>query len=533
MSARERCPDRRGPAAASPGGVKPDHPSRPDGVDTATPCQGRADTATPSRGRVDTATGHPRRVDTDTGRLDQVKPAPSRPQGVETAAYGPDGIGTDGPHPGGVETAAPGPGRWGTGSPRPGRADTAAPGPGGMTTDGSGAEVPGLGSAGGDVGLVDGAARLWAGGGGPKGPVAWRVPDALSARVPAEQRGSGRDDVRLLVSRGCSVSHHAFRELPGQLRAGDVLVVNTSMTLPAAVNGRVGGERVVVHFSTLGADGRWAVELRAPGGAGVTGPRPGGPAGAVVRLPGGRALVLEEPQGPPAGARLWWARAPESVPELLRRYGRPIRYGYTERDQPLSAYRTVFAVPSPDGSGSAEMPSAGRPFTAALVARLARRGVLFAPLSLHTGVASAEAHEPPYPERFAVPAATAWLVNAVRAARGEDRAAGGRVIAVGTTAVRALESAAGADGVVRPTEGWTDLVVTPRRGVRVVDGLLTGLHEPEASHLLMLEAVAGREALRLGYEAALQERYLWHEFGDVHLILPDEERDATNCSSNE
>ncbi|GFN02952.1 S-adenosylmethionine:tRNA ribosyltransferase-isomerase [Streptomyces microflavus] len=331
-----------------------------------------------------------------------------------------------------------------------------------------------------------------------------------------------------------------------------MLVVNTSATLPAAVNGRVGGERVVVHFSTRGEDGRWAVELRAPGASGAGVPRPGGPAGCVVRLPGGRELVLEEPLGgglsagpdqgavpgtaspagpagsplaPAAGARLWWARVPERVPELLRRYGRPIRYAYTERDQPLSAYQTVFAVRAPDGSGSAEMPSAARPFTAALVAELVSRGVQFAPLSLDTGVASAEAHEPPYPERFAVPSTTAWLVNAARAA-------GGRVVAVGTTAVRALESAADADGVVRPAAGWTDLVVTPRRGVRVVDGLLTGLHEPEASHLLMLEAVAGREALRRGYEAALERRYLWHEFGDVHLILPDEERNTPDCSSN-
>ncbi|WP_239694635.1 S-adenosylmethionine:tRNA ribosyltransferase-isomerase [Streptomyces sp. Cmuel-A718b] len=391
-------------------------------------------------------------------------------------------------------------------------------GPGGAGTA-AGADSPDLDArpGGAGTGPVDGVTSL----------EALRVPDALSARVPAEQRGAGRDDVRLLVSRGRSVAHHAFRELPEQLRRGDVLVVNTSMTLPAAVNGRVGGERVVVHFSTRGADGRWAVELRAPVGAGVTGPRRGGPAGTVVRLPGGRVLVLEDPLGPSAGARLWWARVPEAVPELLRRYGRPIRYGYTDRDQPLSAYRTVFAVPSPDGSGSAEMPSAARPFTVPLVAELVRRGVLFAPLSLHTGVASAEAHEPPYPERFAVPAATAWLVNAVRAAGS------GRVVAVGTTAVRALESAVGPDGVVRPAEGWTDLVVTPRRGVRVVDGLLTGLHEPQASHLLMLEAVAGREALRHGYEAALQERYLWHEFGDVHLILPDEERNAPNCFSNE
>ncbi|MFF7008762.1 S-adenosylmethionine:tRNA ribosyltransferase-isomerase [Streptomyces fimicarius] len=534
-------------------------------------------------------------------------------------------------------TSAPGPGRAGPGASfrtaGPPRSD-------GARAAAEGVAAPGPGSAGAGDGPTGETRGWWGGGGGAGGLEALRVPDCLSARVPAEQRGAGRDDVRLLVSRGRAVSHRAFRELPGELRAGDVLVVNTSMTLPAAVNGRVGGERVVVHFSTRGADGRWAVELRAPGAAGVTGPRPGGPAGAVVRLPGGRTLVVEEPLGPSSGARLWWARVPEpmsmslsgpqsvpqsvpraesmpgpertrpvprpewrptpvperdpmpdsrseaesaqglvrkseaaeeaaramrgpvpdadpmrglvrkseaaeeaaramrgpvpdSVPEFLRRYGRPIRYGYTERDQPLSAYQTVFAAPSPDGSGSAEMPSAARPFTAALVAELVRRGVLFAPLSLHTGVASAEAHEPPYPERFSVPPATAWLVNAVRAARGGDRTAGGRVIAVGTTAVRALESAAGADGLVRPVAGWTDLVVTPRRGVRVVDGLLTGLHEPRASHLLMLEAVAGREALRLGYEAALQERYLWHEFGDVHLLLRDEERNAPDCSSNE
>jgi S-adenosylmethionine:tRNA ribosyltransferase-isomerase len=201
------------------------------------------------------------------------------------------------------------------------------------------------------------------------------------------------------------------------------------------------------------------------------------------------------------------------VPDLLRAYGRPIRYGYTERDQPLSAYQTVFSLTSRDGCGSAEMPSAGRPFTADMVAELVRHGVQFAPISLHTGVASAEAHEPPYPERFAVPGSTARLVNAARAG-------GGAVVAVGTTAVRALESAAHPDGVVDAASGWTDLVVTPRRGVRAVDGLLTGLHEPQASHLLMLAAIAGREALARAYAEALHHRYLWHEFGDVHLLLP-------------
>lgn len=385
--------------------------------------------------------------------------------------------------------------------------------------------------------------------------LAMRVPEELSARVPAEQRGPGlgRDDVRLLVSRGGEVSHHGFGELPGLLRAGDLLVVNTSATLAAAVDGHVGHARVVVHFSTCGDDGRWAVELREPDGRGTTraraevvggageeegagragagraassspardgrrragGGRAGGSVGVgvEVRLPGGARLVLEEPLST-RGERLWWARVSGAeVPAVLREHGRPIRYSYTERDQPLAAYQTVFALPSPDGSGSAEMPSAARPFTARLVTELVSRGVRFAPVTLHTGVASAESHEAPYPERFRVPEASARLINATK----ED---GGRVVAVGTTAVRAVESAGGADGVVRARSAWTGLVVTPERGVRVVDGLLTGLHEPEASHLLMLEAVAGRAAIDRGYDAAVRGRYLWHEFGDVHLLLP-------------
>ncbi|MGW6905461.1 S-adenosylmethionine:tRNA ribosyltransferase-isomerase [Streptomyces sp. NPDC054940] len=367
--------------------------------------------------------------------------------------------------------------------------------------------------------------------------LAVRVPEELSARVPAEQRGAGldRDAVRLLVSRGTQVSHHAFGELPRLLRAGDLLVVNTSETLAAAVDGRIGHARVVVHFSTRGDDGRWAVELRDPDERGTTRARAGAPAGTEVRVPGGMRLVLEEPLS--AGSeRLWWARVagPEGASErargagvlaLMREHGRPIRYSYTERDQPLSAYQTVFALPSADGTGSAEMPSAARPFTVRMVTELVSRGVQFAPITLHTGVASAEAHEPPYPERFAVPEASARLINAVQAG-------GGRVVAVGTTAVRAVESAADADGVVRAREGWTDLVVTPDRGVRVVDGLLTGLHEPEASHLLMLEAVAGRAAVDRGYEEALRGLYLWHEFGDVHLILPSEDPHSGHCASN-
>lgn len=344
-----------------------------------------------------------------------------------------------------------------------------------------------------------------------------RVPPERLATRPAPRR----DAVRLLVGRRGSgeVTDHAFRELPGLLRAGDILVVNTSRTLPAAVDahldgGRDGGtEPVVVHFSTRRDDGSWVVEVRTPDGRGSTVRRAGGPAGAALALSGGAGLVLQEPLAA-AGDRLWIARP--SVPDVVRyleRHGRPIRYSYTERDQPPAAYRTVFARRTADGLGSAEMPSAGRPFTAGLVTELVSRGVQIAPIVLHTGVASAEAHEPPYAERFAVPASTAWQVNAARAA-------GGRVVAVGTTVVRALESAADGGGVVRAAGGWTELVVTPERGVRAVDGLLTGLHEPEASHLLMLRALSGDRLLERVYRRALSHGYLWHEFGDVNLLLP-------------
>jgi S-adenosylmethionine:tRNA ribosyltransferase-isomerase len=344
----------------------------------------------------------------------------------------------------------------------------------------------------------------------------FRLPPELEARAPAEERGDGRDDVRLLVGRrsGLTVRDHVFRELPGLLRPGDVLVVNTSPTLPAALDGRVEGtgERVVVHFSTRLDAAHWVVELRTPDGRGSTRPRPVPAAGLAVRLAGAGRLTLEAPVAAP---RLWRARFPVADPVgHLRRHGRPIRYGYTDRDRPLAAYQTVFAEHAPGDAGSAEMPSAGRPFTHAMVTALVTAGVRVAPITLHTGVASAESHEPPYAEWFSVPAPTARLVGAARRE-------GARVVAVGTTAVRALESATTPDGRVHPASGWTELVVTPERGVRVVDGLLTGLHEPRASHLLMLEAIAGRPLLEACYAEALRLGYLWHEFGDLNLILPD------------
>jgi S-adenosylmethionine:tRNA ribosyltransferase-isomerase len=346
------------------------------------------------------------------------------------------------------------------------------------------------------------------------------LPPELEAAEPPEARGTGRDDVRLMVSYRADdrVVHARCPQLGDFLRPGDLLVINTSGTLNAALCvTRADGTPLELHLSThLPAD-LWTVELRRPAERG-TQPFGAGVAGEVLTLPGGASATLLAPYAtdrlalrPDAPVRLWVATLalPCSLLAYLDQYGYPIRYGYVGKAWPSSYYQTVYATEP----GSAEMPSAGRPFTPELLTRLVARGVQLAPLRLHTGVASLEEHEPPYEEEYRVPLETAQLVNAARAE-------GRRVIAVGTTVVRALETVTDAGGAAHPGEGWTRLVVTPERGVRVVDGLLTGLHEPRASHLAMLEAIAGREHLRSTYAAALRERYLWHEFGDLHLLLP-------------
>lgn len=339
----------------------------------------------------------------------------------------------------------------------------------------------------------------------------FRLPPDLEASEPPEARGLTRDAVRMLVSRlaAGTIEHSTFSMLPQLLSEGDVVVVNTSGTIPAALDATdATGLRLVVHLSTRLGGRAWVVEPRHLAGR-VTERWTGDPPRSPLALPGDGRMVLHDSFG--AAGRLFTSEldVPGRALTWLTVHGRPIRYSYVERPWPLSTYQNVY-VTEP---GSAEMPSAGRPFTAEIVTRLVAKGVGVAPIVLHTGVASLEADELPYPERFRVPAVTAERVNATRRH-------GGRVIAIGTTVVRALESAGDRAGVVHSRDGWTDLVVEPGRGVGVVDGLLTGWHEPASSHLLMLEAIAGRPMLEQSYTASLAQRYLWHEFGDVHLILP-------------
>ena len=369
----------------------------------------------------------------------------------------------------------------------------------------------------------------------------FELPADLEAREPPEARGLRRDEVRLMVSNlhRDSIEHARFADLPRWLSAGDVLVVNTSATVNAALAATThDGRAFELHLSTRLPGGLWTVELRQAGeqtglersrtacpeqSRGASRPYTGALAGTALLLPAGGQVTLLAPypfvDSVAARSRLWTAAVefPGGVDSYLGQHGHPIRYGYVERSWPIEMYQTVFA----NEPGSAEMPSAGRPFTPELVTTLVSRGIEIAPLVLHTGVASLESHEPPYEEYYRVPRQTADRVNAAKRA-------GGRVIAVGTTVVRALETVTDDRGAAFPGEGRTDLVITSDRRLRSVTGLITGLHEPRATHLMLLErlvaagigvGVCGPCHLTRAYAEARRLGYLWHEFGDSHLII--------------
>ena len=350
-------------------------------------------------------------------------------------------------------------------------------------------------------------------------PIEFSLPPELEAAEPPEARGLRRDQVRLMVSNHSNglIRHARFYDLPDFLDEGDVVVVNTSGTRSAALRAfREDGTELELHLSTHLDEGLWTVEPRSIQTDGKSKHFDDAIPGEGLSLPGGGSAVLHEPYisdcdsnaGP--SQTLWVARVdlPTEVDEYLKRWGFPIRYNYVKDKWPSSYYQTVYATET----GSAEMPSAGRAFTSELLDRLASRGIKVLPLILHTGVSNVETHEPPYKEFYRVPVETA---SGVTQARTEGR----RVVAVGTTVVRALESVADIKGNVHAGEGWTCLVVTPQRGLRAVTALLTGFHEPEATHLAILEALAGRAHIQSAYTEALQKGYLWHEFGDLHLIM--------------
>ncbi len=335
-------------------------------------------------------------------------------------------------------------------------------------------------------------------------------PKELAASAPPELRGLKRDEVRLLVSTPGGHEHAHFFDLPEFLQTGDLLVVNRSATLPASLpaTGRVGS--FILNLSTDYGRGLWLAEPR--WSAAKPGPLPV-EKGERIEVAGLSTRLVAPFPGLPD---LWFVKFDGNVQVAMSRWGEPIHYGYLSEAYPLEFYQTIFAKTP----GSAEMPSAGYPFSRRVVERLHERSVEIADIILHTGVSSLEVEVEDieelalYPEPFDVPAATA---NAVNIARREGR----RVVAVGTTVVRALESAWDGEQV-RSASGFTRLYVHPTRGVYTVDGLITGLHDPVTSHLAMLYAITGQETIRSAYAEAVSEGYLWHEFGDSHLILVKE-----------
>lgn len=335
-------------------------------------------------------------------------------------------------------------------------------------------------------------------------------PVSLAATAPPEHSGQARDQVRLMVSNSAGDHHHQFTDLKDYLQHGDLLVVNESATLPASLLASGDFGAFIVNLSTNYGHGLWVVEPRWDSDR--PGPLPISP-GDQIELAGLPARVVSPYPGIP---RLWFIQIDQDINRIIYRCGAPIQYGYVTKKFPLSVYQTIFSrVP-----GSAEMPSAARPFTRAGLKSLRNKGIQLASLVLHTGVSSLEVEneevetQPLYAEPFAVSQQTAAAVNN---ARFEGR----KVIAVGTTVIRALESAW--DGKqVQARRGFTRLYIHPGKQLNTVDGLLTGLHDPVTSHLAMLYALAGTHRIQNAYKEAVKKRYLWHEFGDSHLIFSKE-----------
>ncbi len=343
-------------------------------------------------------------------------------------------------------------------------------------------------------------------------------PGERTAPSPAEARGIARDEIRLLVADGDRIRHTHFRDLADHLEPGDLIVVNTSQTVAGEADARLSdGTDVVVHMAMDLRDGTWVVEIRtAPDAARSVLDATLGQELTLTGTDGALTLLDPYPRSGSSptgvGNRLWRAAyaGDEPLRDVLDRVGRPIAYGYLDRRYDLAEYQTIFGTTP----GSAEMPSASRPFAPEVVTRLVSRGVGIAPVLLHTGISSQEAGEAPQPEWFEVGESTARLVNSTRAG-------GGRIVAVGTTVTRALESAVAiGSGLLTAGSGWTERVVTREHPPRIVDGLITGWHDPQASHLLLVESIAGEELAQTAYDAAVAGGYRWHEFGDSALFLP-------------
>ncbi|WP_064092026.1 S-adenosylmethionine:tRNA ribosyltransferase-isomerase [Rossellomorea aquimaris] len=330
------------------------------------------------------------------------------------------------------------------------------------------------------------------------------VPSSLNASAPVETQGKSRDDVKLMVlKRSTGESEHTeFKQLSDFLNKGDVLVLNNSRTIPASLTGTQGNRKVTIRLSRKVTENSWDALLIGDIYKALE----------PIEFSGGvKAKIIGKGSEQPL-VRLEFNVNGTGFYDFLYREGEPIRYEYIKTPWPLNCYQTVYgSVP-----GSVEMASAGRAFTWKLMHTLKEKGIKMVFLQLHTGLSYYGDDRWPtpknHPEEYHVPKEAVQEI--IQAKKN-----GKRVIAIGTTVVRALETVSAQYGELRPTRGVTNLYISKETPLKIVDGLVTGLHEPEASHLDLLSAFIAEEKLFHAYQGALLKNYKWHEFGDMNLIV--------------
>jgi S-adenosylmethionine:tRNA ribosyltransferase-isomerase len=342
--------------------------------------------------------------------------------------------------------------------------------------------------------------------------IRFELPEYLACPKPTEERNLLRDEVRLLVTTSSGqIDHTRFNRLDQYLNPGDVLVVNTSATVPSALPVTLpNGQKGMVHVSSNINAHKWLIEIREVSGNKTIRWKEG-EEGMILQLPSSASITLKQRYYKDQQLLdLWYAefRSNEQPVKYMAVNAHPIKYEKLDAHYPMSYYQTFFSF----YPGSSEMPSAGRGFTKTLVDRLLKKGVVFAPILLHTGISSLEENESPYPEYMEIDPVSASIINMAKN-QGE------RIIAVGTTAIRAIETAVNGDGNLVPYQGKTELFINENYTMKIADGLITGFHEPKASHLHILKAVAGFDHIENAYQTAIKADYYWHQFGDLHLIL--------------
>lgn len=334
----------------------------------------------------------------------------------------------------------------------------------------------------------------------------FHLPEELIAQRPVEPRDASR--LMMIPRDGGALMHRHFRDLPQYLNPGDALVLNETRVLPARLLGEregTGGAVEVLLLKRIDRD-RWECLVK-PGKKARPGQRISFGGGLLV------ATVLEATE---VGGRVIQFAYEGIFEAILEQLGQmPLPPYIHERLEDPERYQTVFARES----GSAAAPTAGLHFTPELLDQLRAKGVQIEKLLLHVGLGTFRpvnveevTEHKMHSEFYTLTPETADRLNRVRAA-------GGRIIAVGTTSVRTLETVASEDGLIKPGQGWTDIFIYPGYRFKAVDGMITNFHLPKSSLLMLVSAFAGRERMLQAYSDAVADRYRFFSFGDAMLLL--------------